>query len=178
MLSECYGSWGWNCSEPCPENYYGGKCGKECTCDYKTQICHPVCGCLKRFDLNYSNMTNNETDISLNNVTSSPYAEECPSTMQVLSTTTGLVYCYLIFLVVSIRSYWISAYYKGIIDNFFWKNSGIFYCHWNKLWIENWFSCKVHCIVSVHFSGCWLHNRWNCSPHRKCSFNFQENVDV
>ncbi|XP_052714487.1 uncharacterized protein LOC128187878 [Crassostrea angulata] len=85
---ECYGSWGWNCSGTCPENYYGRKCREECTCDNETQICHPVCGCLKRLDLNNSNMTNNETNISLKNVTSSPYAEECPSTIQVLSTTT------------------------------------------------------------------------------------------
>lgn len=56
------------------------------------QICHPVCGCLQRLDFDISNMTKNGTSIFLENVTYSPFAEECPTTTDVLSTTTGLMY--------------------------------------------------------------------------------------
>lgn len=95
MLSECSpGFVGWNCTERCPKNYYGRKCWSKCSCD-ETQVCHPVCGCLQRLDLDNSNMTNNGTSIVLENVTSSPFAEECTITKGVLSdsTTTGLIHC-------------------------------------------------------------------------------------
>lgn len=63
MLSECSpGFRGWNCFEMCPENYYGRKCLTKCRCK-ETQICHHVCGCLQRLDLDNSNMKKNGTSI-------------------------------------------------------------------------------------------------------------------
>lgn len=91
MLSECSpGFYGWNCTDRCPDNHYGKKCSAKCSCN-ETQICHHVCGCLQRLVLDNSNMTNNGS-ILLENVTYSPYAEECPTTKYVLSTTTGLMH--------------------------------------------------------------------------------------
>ncbi|XP_052714482.1 uncharacterized protein LOC128187873 [Crassostrea angulata] len=72
------GFWGWNCTDMCPDNYFGRKCWTKCSCN-ETQICHHVCGCLQRLDLDYSNMTNNGTSIFLENVTYSSFAEECPT---------------------------------------------------------------------------------------------------
>nr|XP_034337031.1 uncharacterized protein LOC117692618 [Crassostrea gigas] len=75
----------------CQENHYGRKCLTKCSCN-EMQICHPVCGCLQRLDLDISNMTKNGTGIFLENVTYSAFTEECPTTTDVLSTTTGLMY--------------------------------------------------------------------------------------
>uniref|UniRef100_A0A8W8JZ65 EMI domain-containing protein n=1 Tax=Magallana gigas TaxID=29159 RepID=A0A8W8JZ65_MAGGI len=77
----------WNCAERCPENHYGRNCLKKCSCN-ETQICHHVCGCLQRFDLDNSNMTKNGNSHILENVTYSPFAEGCPTTTDSLSTTT------------------------------------------------------------------------------------------
>lgn len=97
MLSECSpGFFGWNCTDRCPENHYGRKCSTKCSCN-ETQICHPVCGCLQRLDLYNSNMTKTGTSIFLENVTSSSYAEECPTTKDVLSTSTGLSTAIVLF---------------------------------------------------------------------------------
>ncbi|XP_065934896.1 uncharacterized protein [Magallana gigas] len=92
MCVECSpGFRGYNCAEKCLKDYFGGKCNIRCSCN-ETQICHHVCGCLQRLDLNYLNVTNNGTSILLENVTYSPFAEECPTTTDVLSTSTGLMY--------------------------------------------------------------------------------------
>ncbi|XP_052712919.1 uncharacterized protein LOC128186960 [Crassostrea angulata] len=81
------GFWGWNCTNKCPKYHYGRKCLTKCSCN-ETQFCHHVCGCLQRLDLYNSNMTNNDASFLLENVTSSPYEEECPSTNDVLSAST------------------------------------------------------------------------------------------
>lgn len=97
MLSECSpGFWGWNCTNRCPENHYGKRCKTQCSCN-ETQICHHVCGCLQRLDLDNSHIKKNGASIFLKNVTSSPYAEECPSTKDVLSTNTGLSTAIVLF---------------------------------------------------------------------------------
>lgn len=94
MLSECSpGFWGWNCTNRCPKDRYGRKCLIKCRCN-ETQICHPVCGCLQRLDFGISIITNNGASIFSENVTSSPYAEECPTTTDELSQSTGLTYMY------------------------------------------------------------------------------------
>lgn len=91
MFLECGpGFIGWNCTEKCPENYYGRKCLRKCSCN-ETQICHPVCGCLQRLA---SDNSYNDT-ILLENVVFSSYAEKCPTTSDTRSTTTGLIYCFL-----------------------------------------------------------------------------------
>lgn len=95
MLTECSpGFLGYNCAEKCSKDYFGKKCDIRCSCN-ETQICHHVCGCLQRLDLNYSNMMNNGTSVLMENVTSSSYAEECPTTTYELSTSTGLISCFL-----------------------------------------------------------------------------------
>ncbi|XP_052714483.1 uncharacterized protein LOC128187875 [Crassostrea angulata] len=81
------GFWGWNCTDRCPKNHYGKRCLTKCSCN-ETQICHHVCGCLQRLDLDIANMTNNDISIFLENVTYSPFAEECPTTTDELSTST------------------------------------------------------------------------------------------
>lgn len=48
-------------------------------------ICHPVCGCLQKLDMNYSF----DTSILLKTMESSSLVEKCPSTV---STRTGLLY--------------------------------------------------------------------------------------
>lgn len=98
MFTECSpGFRGYNCTKKCSNDLFGKKCNLRCSCN-ETQICHHVCGCLQRLDLNYSNMTNNGTSILLENGSYSPFADECPTTTNVLFTTTGLMYSKHIFI--------------------------------------------------------------------------------
>ncbi|XP_062568721.1 uncharacterized protein LOC134230875 [Saccostrea cucullata] len=41
---ECVGGLGEDCSEPCPDGFYGDSCRRKCNCSYNT--CHQVWGCL------------------------------------------------------------------------------------------------------------------------------------
>lgn len=50
-----------------------------------------------KIGLGYLKYDKDGTSIFLEDVTSSLFAEECPSTTDVLSTSTGLVYCYIFF---------------------------------------------------------------------------------
>lgn len=111
MILECSpGFFGWDCTDTCPETFYGRWCNKLCRRN-ETQICHSVCGCLQRLDLNCSY----ETSILFENIESSSLVEECPSTVEVLSTSTGLLYYslrYSFFFfkfylwLVSLNNYW------------------------------------------------------------------------
>ncbi|XP_078338235.1 uncharacterized protein LOC144626868 [Crassostrea virginica] len=48
MCIECNpGFRGENCNEACPENHYGKMCANLCKCN-DTQICHHVCGCIRK----------------------------------------------------------------------------------------------------------------------------------
>lgn len=45
VISACEsGSYGCNCSEPCPNGYYGQQCYHVCDCPDK-QSCDPIVGC-------------------------------------------------------------------------------------------------------------------------------------
>lgn len=75
-MSECSpGLFGLNCTQTCPENYYGRLCKNECKCD-KTQICHRVCGCVQPWDLDNSKMKNKST--LLMDRTPSYFKTTCP----------------------------------------------------------------------------------------------------
>ncbi|XP_048744081.2 multiple epidermal growth factor-like domains protein 10 [Ostrea edulis] len=41
---ECVGRFGVNCSQKCPEGYYGKQCNEKCTCN--ASQCHEILGCL------------------------------------------------------------------------------------------------------------------------------------
>lgn len=43
----CIGSFGHNCSFPCPNGYYGHGCRYKCDCN-DTQTCEPQIGCLAK----------------------------------------------------------------------------------------------------------------------------------
>lgn len=126
MLSECSpGFLGWNCTDRCPENYYGRKCSAKCSCN-ETQICHPVCGCLKR----NSKMTTNGTNVVLENVTVSLYGEECPTTKDVLFFGTGLIYCFLV--VFNSQEYFSRIWFLWITFVISFTKSNIFIYLWSQ----------------------------------------------
>ncbi|XP_022326765.2 uncharacterized protein LOC111126404 [Crassostrea virginica] len=47
----CRGSFGLNCSFPCPDGYYGTGCRHICNCN-ETQNCDPMIGCIHKVDHN------------------------------------------------------------------------------------------------------------------------------
>lgn len=50
-FSACNGSFGNNCSSPCPDGYYGLGCRLNCICT-DTQKCDPMIGCIHNGDHN------------------------------------------------------------------------------------------------------------------------------
>nr|XP_022326765.1 protein draper-like [Crassostrea virginica] len=47
----CIGSFGLNCSSPCPDGYYGSACRQICNCN-ETQKCNQTIGCIYKGDHN------------------------------------------------------------------------------------------------------------------------------
>lgn len=133
------GFWGWNCTNRCPENRNGRRCLRKCGC-IETQVCHPVCWCLY-----YSKILKNGASIFLDKVTSSPFVEECPTTKDVLFTSTGLIYCCLFFFN--------SQELMSISMNFRFRSfshSNIFiYYHKSKWEFENWSFCMI--VFQIYF---------------------------
>lgn len=86
ILSECRpGFFGLNCLETCAENFYGILCESKCDCN-ETQICHHKCGCLP-----VSSLTNDS--LTTENMTSSYFAESCPTSTTVVLTGQCINYC-------------------------------------------------------------------------------------
>lgn len=50
-FTACNGSFGLNCSSPCPDGYYGLGCRRICNCN-DTQKCDPMIGCIYKGDHN------------------------------------------------------------------------------------------------------------------------------
>lgn len=46
FISECMGSYGLNCTDPCPPGWYGSVCMYKCTCSANDE-CDPKDGCKK-----------------------------------------------------------------------------------------------------------------------------------
>lgn len=80
-----------NCRHTCRENFYGYLCENKCDCN-ATQICHHACGCLQKVD-----SSKNDSSMS-ENLKVSYYAESCPTSVDAIVISQGVIYFYIIFI--------------------------------------------------------------------------------